>query len=103
MCDWQERVATFVDTHGLTVSPSVRLLDLSSEVGELAKVYLTATEYTVGPMPPSANWEEELGDVLFALLCLAHSTGVDMDAALTRVLNKYAQRLSHRSSPASGR
>jgi len=40
-----------------------------------------------------SNWHEELGDVLFSLICIANSTGIDMQQALASALLKYRQRL----------
>ncbi len=84
---------TFVETHHLEVAVSFRLLDLASEVGELAKEVLEATSYGRTPFEPTEGWLGELGDVLFSLTCLANSTGVDLQAALTAALEKYERRL----------
>ncbi len=89
----QQTVVRFISAHDLTASPQARLLDLVSEVGELAKELLRGSDYGRAPLTLPATWAEELGDVYFALLCLAESTGVDLEAALEGVLVKYAARL----------
>jgi NTP pyrophosphatase (non-canonical NTP hydrolase) len=99
----QERVGRFVAAHGLDAPVEVRLLDLVSEVGELAKEVLKGSDYGRAPFVPPEGWDGELADTLFALLCLANSTGVDLDTALTAALAKYADRLATRGAAGSGR
>lgn len=99
----QTLTATFLEEHQLQADPAVRLLDLLSELGELAKVHLNATGYGQRPFVPGEPWQEELGDAYFSLLCLAEASGVDLDAALESVLEKYRRRLEQRGSAGSGR
>lgn len=99
----QRTLADFVEEHGIEAPVQARLLDLSSEVGELSKEYLKSTEYGREPFDESSGgWQNELGDVLFSLVCLANSTGVDMETALQRALDKYEDRLRHRGGAGSG-
>jgi NTP pyrophosphatase (non-canonical NTP hydrolase) len=70
------------------------LLDLESEVGELAKEWLKGSQYGRAELELGEAWAEEMGDILFALLALAEETGVDLEASLRRVLKKYAQRIA---------
>ena len=48
----QKAVARFVETHGLQAAVQARLLDLVSEVGELAKEALKGTRYGREPFRP---------------------------------------------------
>ncbi len=98
----QQRVAEFVAAHDLEAPVAARLLDLAAEVGELAKEALKGTAYGRADFTPTAGWESELGDCYFALLCLAHSTGVDLERALAGVLTKYTTRLAATDEPGSG-
>lgn len=99
--DAQERVASFVATHHLDAPPAYRLLDLSSEVGELAKDLLESTDY--GDRPAAATVEaDEVGDALFSLLAAADALGVDAGAALDEALAKYERRLADRGQASSG-
>lgn len=102
----QAQVQAFVDEHDLATSPETRLLDLISEVGELSKEVLQANDYGKSLLnlddERHASWAAEMGDVLFALVCLANATGVDLDQALTSVLDKYKQRLADRGDAGSG-
>ena len=44
MDEQQRRVAEFLDTHDLESSPEFRVLDLASEVGEIAEDVAESTE-----------------------------------------------------------
>jgi len=97
----QQAVAAFVQRHGLETDAQHRLLDLVSEVGELAKEILKGTQYGHTPLALTSNWQDELGDVLFSLICLANTTEVDLADALQGALAKYEIRLAQRGVAAS--
>lgn len=99
--DLQQTVATFVADHQLPTGVEARLLDLVSEVGELAKENLTASQYGRQPFAPTSDWAAELGDVAFSLICLANTTNVDLNDALNAALEKYRQRLSQTGNAGS--
>ena len=98
----QEVVARFVEANGMEISLEHRLLDLVSELGETAKAVLKETDYGRTKFQPSAEWADELGDTLFALICLANATGVDLEKALDQVLEKYRDRLDATGDAGSG-
>jgi NTP pyrophosphatase (non-canonical NTP hydrolase) len=101
--EFQRAAANFVAEHGIEAPVQARLLDLSSEVGELSKEYLKSTNYGYEPFEePPDGWQDELGDVLFSLVCLANSTGVNLDAALQGALDKYKERLRRGGDAGSG-
>ena len=99
----QEVVARFVEENGMEIPLESRLLDLVSEVGEAAKAILKETHYGRTEFRPTTEWSDELGDTLFALICLANATGVDLEKALDQVLEKYRDRLDATGEPGSGR
>jgi NTP pyrophosphatase (non-canonical NTP hydrolase) len=98
MSTLQRTVASFADEAGIEALVHVRLLDLVSEVGELSKEVLKATDYGRAPFNPPESWAVEVGDVLFALMCLANSTCVDLEAAL----DKYRERTALGHDAGSG-
>ena len=98
---FQHRVARFVAQHDLEAGVEIRLLDLLSELGEVAKEVLKGNEYGASGLVQTQAWEEELSDVFFALICLANTTGVDLDRGLQKVLQKYALRVQAKGSPGS--
>ena len=99
--DRQQRVAAFVDDNDLAAPPAYRLLDLASELGEVAKEVNESTGYGGNPAALAVA-EDELGDCLFALLALCSELSVDADDALETALEKYEVRIADTDSPASG-
>jgi len=71
---FQKSVANFVHHHHLEIPLTDRFLDFVSEVGELAKEVLTATDYGAQSFEVPSAWEEELGDVFFSLICIANTS-----------------------------
>lgn len=99
--DEQHRVAAFVEAHEMDSPPAYRLLDLVSELGEVAKDAAESTDY--GDSPTDLRVEaDEIGDVLFSLLALADGLEVDAGAALDESLTKYEGRISEDGTAASG-
>jgi NTP pyrophosphatase (non-canonical NTP hydrolase) len=77
--------------------PLVNLARLTEEVGELARLM----NHRFGPKRKKSEEEdqelgEELADVLFVLLVIANSQGIDLADALDGVLEKYKLRDSSR-------
>ena len=70
---------------------------LMEEVGELARIM--AREFGEQSWQPGALKEDlgdEMADVLFVLICLANQTGVNLEEALVRNLEKKTKRDLHR-------
>lgn len=101
MKDAQRRVAEFAHAHDLSAGVETRLLDLVSELGELAKEGLKGTDYGSIAMLPTSEWSSEMGDVIYSLVALANETGVDLDSALDSALTKYRTRIAERDEPGS--
>lgn len=77
--------------------PLANLARLAEELGELAR----ELNHLYGPKrkkpeEPPGSVEEELGDLLFVLICLANSLQVDLEKALQQVLAKYRERDAYR-------
>ena len=90
----QQRVGQLIQSYGLDKSPETRMLDLVSEVGELSKELLKASDYRNQPVALTDTMEEELGDCLFSLLCLSEALGADAQKAFNGVLEKYQRRFA---------
>ncbi len=99
----QEMVRTAAARYGLSSNPVVRALDAASELGELAKEILKATDYGEKPLAGNEALLEEMGDCLFALLNLANSLGIDAHRALVGAMEKYEARFLARGTISSGR
>lgn len=78
-------------------SPLAMLARLSEEVGELAR----EINHYYGEKPKKSteedkSIEEEMGDVLFVLICMVNSLEIDLQTAHDRVLEKFKTRDKNR-------
>ncbi|NEU31178.1 nucleotide pyrophosphohydrolase [bacterium LRH843] len=74
-------------------SPLALLARMSEEVGELAR----EINHYYGEKPKKDSEEErtieqEMGDVLFVLICFANSLHIDLEEAFDLVMNKFETR-----------
>lgn len=100
--DDQERVARFIADHDLGGDASTWVHDLQSELGEVSKEVLKASDYGNREPEFSADMRGEVGDLYFSLLGLADALGVDLSAALDEALEKYGERMEETGSAGSG-
>ena len=103
LADLQATVDGWIHRHGGYWDELSLLARLTEEVGELAR----EVNHRYGakrPKPSEAAGEhalaDEMGDLLFILICLANRTGVDLDQALVTVVRKYDVRDAGRWSEA---
>lgn len=78
-------------------SPLSALARLTEEVGELAR----EMNHRFGDKPKKPDEKEnsienELGDLLFILVCIANSLNVDLEQAYEQVMKKYQIRDANR-------
>ncbi len=99
--DEQQRVAAFIEEHEMEAPVAYRLLDLVSELGEVAKDANESTDYGSHPEDVEIN-SDEIGDALFALLALAEAANIDADDALEEAMNKYEDRIVDSGTASSG-
>ena len=88
----QNEVSTFLKAHDLQLEAEKRYIDLVSEIGELGKELLLATNYGARPPEYRGNMHGELGDCLFSLLALCDELEIDAEDALAGALEKYKKR-----------
>jgi NTP pyrophosphatase (non-canonical NTP hydrolase) len=74
-------------------SPLAMMARLTEELGELAR----EINHYYGEKPKKKTEkentvEEELGDLLFVIICLANSLGIDLTASFDRVMHKFNTR-----------
>ena len=96
----QEKVKKFYEKNNLKAPPEHRLLDLFSELGEVAKELLKMTNYGKKTIKVNKEIKSELGDAFYSLIVLANYFNVDLEEALNIVLEKYQSRLP-KGSPGS--
>ena len=73
--------------------PHANMARIAEEVGELARLI----NHQYGPKPKKAaeaaqELGEELADIVFAVICLANSQGIDLGASLQQVIEKVWDR-----------
>jgi NTP pyrophosphatase (non-canonical NTP hydrolase) len=66
---------------------------LMEEVGELARIMARRYgEQSEKESDQNKDLGDEMADILFVLCCLANQTGIDLDTALQKNLEKKTQR-----------
>ena len=78
-----------------------RILDIQSELGELAKEYLNNSKYGTGDFCLSEEFELEYGDVMYSLLSLAQELDLSSEKCVDKVLQKYQKRIDKNKSMGS--
>jgi NTP pyrophosphatase (non-canonical NTP hydrolase) len=73
--------------------PLVNVARLAEEVGELAR----EVNHQFGPKKkkpeePPGSMAMELADILFVVVCLANSQGIDLDEAFAQMMSKVTSR-----------
>ena len=94
----QKQVDDWIKQYGVRYfSELTNMAMLTEEVGEVARIvarrYGEQSEKESGK---NKDLGDELADVLFVLICLANQTGIDLEEALKRNLDKKTNRDSER-------
>lgn len=76
--------------------PLAQLAALTEETGELAREINHAETRKKKREPSGNNLKTEIGDVLFALICIANSYNISLEEALNDTLAKYKTRDKNR-------
>lgn len=93
----QKAVDSWIKTYGVRYfSELTNMACLTEEVGELARVM--ARKYGDQSFKAGENQDpaEEMADVLWVLLCLANQTGVNLEEALQKSIEKKTKRDANR-------
>ncbi len=94
----QQTIDSWIKTHGVRYfSELTNMAILTEEVGEVARII--AREYGEQSKKESDKGKEladELADVLFVVICLANQTGIDLEEAFKKNLDKKTKRDSTR-------
>lgn len=90
---WQQEIDRITQKQGGYWHPLSILARLTEEVGEVARLL----NHLYGEKPKKLTearqeLDEEIADVLYALVCLANREGIDLDKAMATVLNKAKTR-----------
>lgn len=96
----QEKVQEFLEENHLEGTTAFRILDLVSEVGEIASDATKTADYGISEEEIDVK-EDEIGDALFSLLAVASDLGIDAEEALEKSIQKYRERIENSGSPGS--
>jgi NTP pyrophosphatase (non-canonical NTP hydrolase) len=90
----QQKVDEWIKTHGVRYfSELTNMAILTEEVGEVARIISRQYgEQSFKKKEKDKNLSDELADVLFVLICLANQTGVDLDKAFKKNIEKKTKR-----------
>ena len=90
----QRLVDEWIKTVGVRYfSELTNMAILTEEVGEVARIMARRYgEQSEKPSDANADLADELADVLWVLICLANQTGVDLEDALRKNLDKKSKR-----------
>ena len=90
----QEEVDEWIQTIGVRYfNELTNMAQLTEEVGEVARIMARRYgEQSEKPSDKDKDLGEELADVLFVLVCLANQTGVDLQEAWTKRMDKKTKR-----------
>uniref|UniRef100_UPI00404A0649 nucleotide pyrophosphohydrolase n=1 Tax=Gelidibacter sp. TaxID=2018083 RepID=UPI00404A0649 len=90
----QFEVDTWIKEHGVRYfNELTNMAQLTEEVGEVARIIARRYgEQSEKESDKDKDLGEELADVVFVVLCLANQTGIDLQAAFDKKMDKKTQR-----------
>jgi NTP pyrophosphatase (non-canonical NTP hydrolase) len=94
LMELQTLVDTWIKQHGVRYfSELTNMALLTEEVGELARIMARKYgEQSFKATDTHTDLGDEIADVLFVLTCIANQTGVDLEAAVQKNLEKKTSR-----------
>jgi len=102
----QQQVDGWIKTHGVRYfSELTNMAILTEEVGELARIMArTYGDQSFKKTDLEKNLPDEMADVLWVLICLANQTGVDLEEAFRKNMEKKTGRDAerHKNNPKLG-
>lgn len=90
----QQLVDDWIKTYGVRYfNELTNMAQLTEEVGEVARIIARRYgEQSEKESDKSKDLGDEMADVLWVLICLANQTGIDLEAALKKNLDKKTKR-----------
>ena len=90
----QKRVDDWIKTYGVRYfNELTNMAQLTEEVGEVARIIARRYgEQSEKESDKGKDLGDELADVLFVVLCLANQTGIDLQSAFDKKMDKKAKR-----------
>lgn len=101
--DIQQKVDEWIKTYGIRYfNELTNMALLTEEVGEVARIIARQYgEQSAKPTEKPSDLADEMADVLFVLICIANQTGVDLEEAFAKNLEKKISRDAdrHKNNP----
>lgn len=90
----QQLVDDWIKTYGVRYfNELTNMAQLTEEVGEVARIIARRYgEQSEKESDKNKDLGDEMADVLWVLICLANQTGIDLEAALQKNLDKKTKR-----------
>ena len=90
----QEKVDDWIKTYGVRYfSELTNMVILSEEVGELARIVARKFgDQSFKEKDAELNMADEMADILWVLICLANQTGVNLNEAFMKNMEKKTRR-----------
>ncbi|NRD23258.1 nucleotide pyrophosphohydrolase [Winogradskyella litoriviva] len=90
----QKEVDNWIKEHGVRYfNELTNMAQLTEEVGEVARIIARRYgEQSEKESDKDKDLGEELSDVMFVVLCLANQTGIDLQEAFDKKMDKKAKR-----------
>lgn len=90
----QEKVDNWIKKYGVRYyNELTNMVLLTEEVGELARIIARKYgEQSSKESDKEKNLADEMADILFVLICLANQTGIDLNSAFEKNLEKKTLR-----------
>lgn len=90
----QKEVDDWIKEHGVRYfNELTNMAQLTEEVGEVARIIARRYgEQSEKESDKEKDLGEELADVVFVVLCLANQTGIDLQAAFDKKMDKKTKR-----------
>ncbi len=94
----QQQVDNWIKNHGVRYfNELTNMAMLTEEVGEVARIIARRYgEQSEKESDKQKDLADEMADVLFVLICLANQTGINLEDALTKNLDKKTNRDAER-------
>ena len=83
-----KRIGQLTKTLKHSEDPTIILLFLMEELGEVARAYLKEEGHKAGNNRVTETFRQEMGDVFYLLLRLAAATQTDLEKELTKTEHK---------------
>ena len=90
----QQRVDTWIKTNGVRYfNELTNMAILTEEVGEVSRIIARRYgEQSEKDSDKNMDLADELADVMFVLICIANQTGINLEEALKKNLDKKTKR-----------